>query len=105
MYCGACSASPLGHGLRSAVDNQYIRGLVWAERKNLLIALICALICTCSNLAAPVIAGFLLEILAGRQPLELYPKVRPCAQCMSYHEAMPPCHVNCNGSRLSLIHI
>lgn len=61
---------------RSPIDDKYLWGLVWSERVNISIALICAITATCSNLASPVISGYLLEILAGRQPVELYPKVR-----------------------------
>lgn len=61
---------------RSAVDNQFILGLLWQERTDVGIALLCALLCTVSNLAAPVISGYFIECLAGRQPMDLYPKVR-----------------------------
>ena len=61
---------------RSAVDNQFILGLLWQERADVAIALLCALLCTVSNLAAPVISGYFIECLAGRQPMSLYPKVR-----------------------------
>eukprot|EP00892_Ulva_mutabilis_P003325 jgi/Ulvmu1/1364/UM011_0092.1 len=58
---------------RSPIDDKYLWGLIWSERVNILIALACAVTATCSNLASPVISGYLLEILAGRQPVELYP--------------------------------
>lgn len=61
---------------RTAIDNEYIRDLLWQQRGDLLVALACALLCTVSNLAAPVISGYFIEILAGRQPGSLYPKVR-----------------------------
>lgn len=64
---------------RSPLDNTYLRGLLWNERVNLVIAVVCAVLCTCSNLAAPVISGYLFEVLAGRQPAALYPKVAPPA--------------------------
>lgn len=64
------------HADRSPIDDRYLLGLVWSERVNIIIALVCAVTATCSNLASPVISGYLLEILAGRQPVELYPKVR-----------------------------
>jgi hypothetical protein len=61
---------------RTVIDNEYILGLLWQQRKDIAIALVCAVLCTISNLAAPVISGYFIEILAGRQPTSLYLKVR-----------------------------
>ena len=47
------------------MDNHYLLGLLWQQRADVCIALVCAVLCTISNLAAPVISGYFIEILAG----------------------------------------
>jgi hypothetical protein len=67
------------------IDDSYIRGLLWQERVDISIALLCACLCTLSNLAAPVISGYFIECLAGQQPMSLYPKVRfMCPHLVSF---------------------
>jgi hypothetical protein len=61
---------------RTVIDDNYIYGLLWQERVDIFIALLCAFLCTLSNLAAPVLSGYFIECLAGKQPMSLYPKVR-----------------------------
>ena len=81
------------------LDNEYLWGLVWRERKDLSIALLCALLCTVSNLAAPVISGYFIEILAGRQPASLYPKVRPCRPAAAPSQYPPSWQVFSRSAR------
>lgn len=54
-------------------------GLVLLQRQHLLIAGTCLLLCTASNLAAPVLSGMLLDTLVQRQPLEQYMQVSGAA--------------------------
>lgn len=60
---------------RAPFDNEYLLGLVWQQKRHLIVATICVLVCTASNLAAPVLSGMLTEILIQQQPLEKYAKV------------------------------
>ena len=58
-------------------------GLVWQQRRQLLLAGACLLVCTASNLAAPVLTGMLMETLVKQKPVEEYIKVRADAvSCM-----------------------
>ena len=50
-------------------------GLVWQQRRQLLLAGACLLVCTASNLAAPVLTGMLMETLVKQKPVEEYVKV------------------------------
>ena len=63
---------------RTPFDNKYLLGLVWQQRQMLLVAGVCLVACTCSNLAAPVLSGMLLETLVKQAPMENYGKVRTC---------------------------
>ncbi|GBF88247.1 ABC transporter B family protein [Raphidocelis subcapitata] len=60
---------------RAPLDNQYLIGLVLQHREHLIIATVCLLLCTASNLAAPVLSGLLFETLVQQQPMERYAKV------------------------------
>ncbi len=77
--CHACSCSIAGalhfKKQREPFDNEYILGLVWQQRKHVIIAALSLLFCTTSNLAAPVLSGMLLEALVQQRPLEHYLKV------------------------------
>lgn len=61
---------------RAPFDNEYLLGLVWRERRHLALAATTLLLCTASNLAAPVLSGMLLEMLVSGQPLTKYAEVR-----------------------------
>lgn len=54
---------------------EYILGLVWQQRKHLALACGMLLLCTASNLAAPVLSGMLMELLVQQKPIEEYAKV------------------------------
>ncbi|GFR53209.1 hypothetical protein Agub_g15916 [Astrephomene gubernaculifera] len=60
---------------RAPFDDAYMLGLLWRERRHLGLAAACLLACTASNLAAPVLSGWLLEMLMGGQPLSKYAEV------------------------------
>lgn len=60
---------------RAPFDNEYLLGLVWRERRHLALAATTLLLCTASNLAAPVLSGMLLEMLVSGQPLTKYAEV------------------------------
>jgi hypothetical protein len=60
---------------RAPLDNEYLIGLVLQHRHHLIIATVCLLLCTASNLAAPVLSGLLFETLVQQQPMERYAKV------------------------------
>lgn len=51
-------------------------GLLWQQRQHLSLALLMLVLCTASNLAAPVLSGLLTEALINNQPLEKYAQVR-----------------------------
>ena len=57
-------------------------GLVWQQRRQLLLAGASLLVSTASNLAAPVLTGMLMETLVKQKPVEEYAKVRGTASCM-----------------------
>ncbi|KAK9823874.1 hypothetical protein WJX72_006089 [[Myrmecia] bisecta] len=59
---------------RGPLDNTYVWGLVFKQKKQLVLAGLALLFCTSCNLAAPVITGILFEILVGKQPLSHYPR-------------------------------
>lgn len=61
---------------RAPLDNEYLVGLVLQHRRHLAVAAACLLLCTASNLAAPVLSGMLFETLVQRQPMERYAQVR-----------------------------
>ncbi len=48
---------------------------VWRERRHLALAAVTLVLCTASNLAAPVLSGMLLELLISGQPLTKYAEV------------------------------
>ncbi|EFJ41513.1 hypothetical protein VOLCADRAFT_107667 [Volvox carteri f. nagariensis] len=60
---------------RAPFDNEYLLGLVWRERRHLALALFTLLLCTASNLAAPVLSGMLLEMLVSGQSMTKYAEV------------------------------
>jgi len=60
---------------REPFDNEYILGLVWQQRRHLALACGMLLLCTASNLAAPVLSGMLMELLVHQKPIEEYAKV------------------------------
>lgn len=60
---------------REPFDNEYLLGLLWHQRKHLLLATATLLFCTASNLAAPVLSGMLLECLVQNKPPEIYGQV------------------------------
>ena len=61
---------------RAPLDNEYLVGLALQHRGHLLAAGGCLLLCTASNLAAPVLSGLLFETLVQRQPMERYAQAR-----------------------------
>ena len=70
---GADGAAPPHR--RAPLDNEYLVGLVMQHRRHLAVAALCLLLCTASNLAAPVLSGLLFETLVQRQPMERYAQV------------------------------
>ncbi|KAG2498202.1 hypothetical protein HYH03_003955 [Edaphochlamys debaryana] len=60
---------------RAPFDDQYLLGLVWRERAHLGLALVALVLCTASNLAAPVLSGALLEMLMTGQSMTKYAEV------------------------------
>jgi len=64
-----------GRRRRAAFDDEYLIGLVWGQRRQLAVGMVCLLLCTASNLAAPVLSGLLMETLVKQQPLEQYAKI------------------------------
>ncbi|GLC41551.1 hypothetical protein PLESTB_000702900 [Pleodorina starrii] len=60
---------------RAPFDNEYLLGLVWRERRHLALAAVTLLLCTASNLAAPVLSGMLLEMLVSGQSMAKYAEV------------------------------
>lgn len=51
------------------------------HRRHLIIAVVCLLLCTASNLAAPVLSGLLFETLVQQQPMSRYAEVGFCVVC------------------------
>lgn len=60
---------------RAPLDNEYILGIVMQQKQHLLLATVTVLLCTASNLAAPVLSGMLFEHLVQQHPMERYAKV------------------------------
>lgn len=60
---------------RAPFDDEYILGLVLQHRGHLALAITSVLLCTVSNLAAPVLSGMLFELLVQGQPMGKYAKV------------------------------
>jgi ATP-binding cassette subfamily B (MDR/TAP) protein 8 len=54
-------------------------GVLLQHKQHLVLATVTVLLCTASNLAAPVLSGMLFEHLVQQHPMERYAKVRrPC---------------------------
>lgn len=66
---------PTPKKLRTPFDNRYILGLVWNQRGQVALAAVCLLLCTASNLGAPVISGLLMETLVQQRPMEEYAQI------------------------------
>lgn len=60
---------------REPFDNEYILGLVWQQRKHVVIATLCLILCTASNLLSPVLSGMLVEALVQQKSIEEYCKI------------------------------
>ena len=58
--------------LRAPLDDKYVTGLFMQQHVHLAIATVCLLLCTASNLAAPVLSGMLLDLLVQQKPMEQY---------------------------------
>ena len=61
---------------RKPFDDEYIFGLVWQQKAKIVLAAACLVVCTTSNLAAPVLTGMLMELLVQQKPVEDYVRVR-----------------------------
>jgi ATP-binding cassette subfamily B (MDR/TAP) protein 10 len=61
--------------MRKPFDDEYILGLVWHQKKQIGLAFACLVVCTTSNLAAPVLTGMLMELLVQQKPVEDYIRV------------------------------
>jgi ATP-binding cassette subfamily B (MDR/TAP) protein 8 len=61
--------------MRAPLDNEYILGIALQHKQHLLMAAVTVLLCTASNLAAPVLSGMLFEHLVQQHPMERYAKV------------------------------
>jgi ATP-binding cassette subfamily B (MDR/TAP) protein 8 len=60
---------------RAPLDNEYILGIALQHKQHLILAAVTVLLCTASNLAAPVLSGMLFEHLVQQHPMERYAKV------------------------------
>jgi hypothetical protein len=60
---------------RYAFDDHYIWGLIRMETKPLLVSGLCLVLCTLSNLAAPVLSGQFLEAIVQQKPMEEIQKI------------------------------
>ncbi|WIA33509.1 hypothetical protein OEZ86_006634 [Tetradesmus obliquus] len=60
---------------RAPLDNEYILGIALQHKQHLLVAAVTVVLCTVSNLAAPVLSGMLFEHLVQQHPMERYAKV------------------------------
>ena len=72
---------------RKAFDDQYIWGLIQLEWLPLLTAGCCLVLCTASNLAAPVLSGAFLEALVQQKPIE---EIRTILFTMAISYAIEP---------------
>jgi hypothetical protein len=61
---------------RAPFDNEYILGILMQHKQHLLLATVTVLLCTASNLAAPVLSGMLFDHLIQQKPLQEYAQVR-----------------------------
>lgn len=61
---------------RAPLDDEYILGIAMQHKQHLLLAAITVLLCTASNLAAPVLSGMLFEHLVQQKPVQEYAQVR-----------------------------
>lgn len=61
---------------RRPFDDEYILGIVLQHKRHLVLATVTVLLCTASNLAAPVLSGMLFEHLVQQRPVEKYAQVR-----------------------------
>jgi hypothetical protein len=57
------------------LDNEYILGITLQHKQHLVIAAVTVLLCTASNLAAPVLSGMLFEHLVQQKPVQEYAQV------------------------------
>lgn len=69
------------------MDDEYILGIVLQHKQHLLLAGVTVLICTASNLAAPVLSGMLFEHLVQQHPLEKYAQVSMSSWCCGVTQA------------------
>ena len=60
------------------MDNEYLWGIVLQQKQHLLLATVTVLLCTASNLAAPVLSGMLFEHLVQQNPMQKYAQVWVC---------------------------
>jgi hypothetical protein len=70
---------------RAPLDNEYIIGIALQHKQHLLVAAVTVVLCTASNLAAPVLSGMLFEHLVQQHPMDRYAKVgcKDCSAVMS----------------------
>lgn len=61
---------------RAPLDNEYILGITLQHKQHLVLAAVTVLLCTASNLAAPVLSGMLFEHLVQQKPVQEYAQVR-----------------------------
>eukprot|EP01025_Chloroclados_australasicus_P043591 TRINITY_DN4675_c1_g1_i1.p1 TRINITY_DN4675_c1_g1~~TRINITY_DN4675_c1_g1_i1.p1 ORF type:complete len:694 (-),score=34.21 TRINITY_DN4675_c1_g1_i1:191-2272(-) len=61
--------------LRSPLDNEYLLGQIWQQKKLLGISIACAVTCSICTVISPYITGKLIDVLAGTLPLSAYPKL------------------------------
>jgi hypothetical protein len=60
---------------RAPLDDEYILGIVLQHKRHLVLAAVTVVLCTASNLAAPVLSGMLFEHLVQQHSGEAYAQV------------------------------
>jgi hypothetical protein len=78
---------------RAPFDNEYLLGVTLQQKHHIAVAAVMLVLCTASNLAAPVLSGMMFEILVQQQPLTKYAEVRPgpCLICRAHLLAHAVC--------------
>lgn len=76
---------------RAPLDNEYILGITLQHKQHLVLAAVTVLLCTASNLAAPVLSGMLFEHLVQAKPVQEYAQVREEEEMQLLYSRSPAC--------------